>query len=193
MSEESKEDTFWKGIIRKYWVAFLILALVVVGFFIVFFTIILAYVENSAIGGFGTWTLAEFSVGTGILWMLVLFGWELLLGVLPFGGLCLLILGIYWAVILSEEDKAAIKARDRKKKKYRKTEGGGVTFLFTIAFLIVVFVDGQWLTPIGSPSLPYSYWIQAYLTGFIYVCLIFGIPILVLALIYLVYKGKKTE
>ncbi|MHA1476641.1 MAG: hypothetical protein ACTSPU_00430, partial [Promethearchaeota archaeon] len=93
MSEESKEDTFWKGIIRKYWVAFLILALVVVGFFIVFFTIILAYVENSAIGGFGTWTLAEFSVGTGILWLLVLFGWELLLGVLPFGGLCLLILG----------------------------------------------------------------------------------------------------
>lgn len=193
MSEESKEDTFWKGIIRKYWVAFLILALVVVGFFIVFFTIILAYVENSAIGGFGTWTLAEFSVGTGILWLLVLFGWELLLGVLPFGGLCLLILGIYWAVILSEEDKAAIKARDRKKKKYRKTEGGGFTFLITIAFLIVVFVDGQWLTPIGSPSLPYSYWIQAYLTGFIYVCLIFGIPILVLALIYLVYKGKKTE
>jgi hypothetical protein len=193
MSEESKEDTFWKGIIRKYWVAFLILALVVVGFFIVFFTIILAYVENSAIGGFGTWTLAEFSVGTGILWLLVLFGWELLLGVLPFGGLCLLILGIYWAVILSEEDKAAIKARDRKKKKYRKTEGGGFTFLITIAFLIVVFVDGQWLTPIGSPSLPYSYWIQAYLTGFIYVCLIAGIPILILFILYLVYKGKKTE
>ena len=193
MSEESKEDTFWKGIIRKYWVAFLILALVVVGFFIVFFIIILAYVENSAIGGFGTWTLAEFSVGTGILWLLVLFGWELLLGVLPFGGLCLLILGIYWAVILSEEDKAEIKARDRKKKKYRKTEGGGFTFLITIAFLIVVFVDGQWLTPIGSPSLPYSYWIQAYLTGFIYVCLIFGIPILILFILYLVYKGKKSE
>ena len=191
MSEESKEDTFWKGIIRKYWVAFLILALVVVGFFIVFFIIILAYVENSAIGGFGTWTLAEFSVGTGILWLLVLFGWELLLGVLPFGGLCLLILGIYWAVILSEEDKAEIKARDRKKKKYRKTEGGGVTFLFTIAFLIVVFVEGQWLTPIGT--LPYIYWIQAYLTGFIYVCLIFGIPILILFILYLVYKGKKSE
>jgi len=191
MSEESKEDTFWKGIIRKYWVAFLILALVVVGFFIVFFTIILAYVENSAIGGFGTWTLAEFSVGTGILWLLVLFGWELLLGVLPFGGLCLLILGIYWVVILSEEDKAAIKARDRKKKKYRKTEGGGFTFLITIAFLIVVFVDGQWLTPVGN--LPYSYWIQAYLTGFIYVCLIAGIPILVLVILYLIYKGKKSE
>jgi len=191
MSEELKEDTFWKGIIRKYWVAFLILALVVVGFFIVFFIIILAYVENSAIGGLGTWFLTDFSIGTGILWLLVLFGWELLLGVLPFGGLCLLILGIYWAVILSEEDKAAIKARDHKKKKYRKTEGGGFTFLITIAFLIVVFVDGQWLTPIGT--LRYSYWIEAYLTGFIYVCLIFGIPILILFILYLVYKGKKSE
>ena len=193
MSEESKEDTFWKGIIRKYWVAFLILALVVVGFFIVFFIIILAYVENSAIGGFGTWTLAEFSVGTGILWLLVLFGWELLLGVLPFGGLFILIIGIYWMVILPEEDKAAIKARDRKKKKYRKTEGGGVSFLFTIAFLIVVAVQGHWLTEFGDPALTYGYWIEAYLTGFIYVCLIFGIPILILFILYLVYKGKKSE
>jgi len=177
--------------IKKHWVGFLILVLVCVGFFIVFFAIMLAYVAGSAIGGNGTWTLADFSVGTGILWLLVLFGWELLLGVLPFGGLFILIIAIYWMVILPEEDKAEIKARDRKKKKYRKTEGGGVSFLFTIAFLIVVFVEGQWLTPIGT--LPYSYWIQAYLTGFIYVCLIFGIPILILFILYLVFKGKKSE
>ena len=191
MSEESSEDTFWKGMIRKHWVGVLIFGLVCVGFFIVFFAIMLAYVANSPIGGNGTWTLAQFSVGTGILWLLVLFGWELLLGVLPFGGLFILIIAIYWMVILPEEDKAAIKARDRKKKKYRKTEGGGVSFLFTIAFLIVVFVEGQWLTPIGN--LPYSYWIQAYLTGFIYVCLIFGIPILILAILYIVIKGKKSD
>ena len=191
MSEESSEDIFWKGMIRKHWVGFLILVLVCIGFFIVFFAIMLAYVAGSAIGGYGAWFLTDFSVGTGILWLLVLFGWELLLGVLPFGGLFLLILGIYWAVILSEEDKAAIKARDRKKKKYRKTEGGGFSFLITIAFLIVVAVEGNWLTPVGS--LPYSYWILAYLTGIIYVCLIFGIPILVLVILYLIYKGKKSE
>jgi len=193
MSEELKEETFWKGMAKKHWPAILIFMLVCLGFFIWFFTIILLYVDNSAIGGNGSWFLTDFSIGTGILWLLVLIGWELLLAVLPTVGVLCLIVAIYWFAILSEEDKEAIKARDRKdkKKKYRKTEGGGFTFLITIAFLIVVFVDGNWLTPIGS--VPYSYWIGAYIQGFIWVCIIAGIPILILFLIYIFVKSKKSE
>ncbi len=193
MSEELKEETFWKGMAKKHWPAILIFAIVCVGFFIWFFTIILLYVDNSAIGGNGSWNLGQFSVGTGILWLLVLIGWELLIGILPFVGIFCLIVAIYWFVILPEEDKEAIKTRDRKekKRKYRKTEGGGFTFLITIAFLIVVYVQDQWLTEIGT--VPYSYWIGAYLQGFIWVCIIAGIPILILVLIYIFVKSKKSE
>jgi len=193
MSEELKEEIFWKGMAKKHWPAILIFGLACLGFFIWFFTIILMYVDNSDIGGYGEWFLTDFSIGTGILWLLVLIGWELLLAVLPTVGILCLIVAIYWFAILPEEDKEAIKTRERKdkKKKYRKTEGGGFTFLITIAFLIVVFVQDQWLTPIGN--LPYSYWIGAYLQGFIWVCIIAGIPILILILIYIFVKSKKSE
>ena len=191
MSEELSEEAFWKGMIKKYWVGFLILLLVCVGFFIWFFTILLTYIANSDIGGYGLWTLDKFSVGTFILWLLSLIGWELLLGVLPFVGIVCLIVAIYWFVILPEEDKEAIKARDRKDKKKKHTkEGGGVSFIFTIAFLIVVFVDGHWLTEFGDPSVPYSYWIQAYLIGFIWVCIIAAIPAVIL---FLYWVTRKTD
>ena len=189
MSEELSEEAFWKGMIKKYWVGFLILLLVCVGFFIWFFTILLTYIANSDIGGNGLWTLDDFSVGTSILWLLSLIGWELLLGFLPFGGIFCLILAIYWFVILPEEDKEAIKARESKDKKKKRTkESGGVSFLFTIAFLIVVFIDGNWLTPFGS--LPYSYLIQAYLIGFIWVCIIAAIPAVI---IFLYWISKETD
>ncbi len=189
MSEELSEEAFWKGMIKKHWVGFLILLLVCVGFFIWFFTILLTYIANSDIGGNGLWTLDYFSVGTSILWLLSLIGWELLLGFLPFGGIFCLILAIYWFVILPEEDKEAIKARESKDKKKKRTkEGGGVSFLFTIAFLIVVFIDGQWLTPFGS--LTYSYLIQAYLIGFIWVCIIASIPAVIL---FLYWVTKETD
>ena len=196
MSEELSEEAFWKGMIKKYWVGFLILLLVCVGFFIWFFTILLTYIANSDIGGYGLWTLDNFSVGTSILWLLSLIGWELLLGFLPFAGIAGLIVAIYWFVILPEEDKEAIKARDCKDKKKKHTkEGGGVSFLFTIAFLIVVFVDGHWLTPFGSLS--YSYLIKAYLIGFIWVCIIAVIPAVIIFLYWVTTKSdwgtKKSE
>ena len=73
MSEELSEEAFWKGMIKKYWVGFLILLLVCVGFFIWFFTILLTYITNSDIGGNGLWTLDDFSGGTSILWLISLF------------------------------------------------------------------------------------------------------------------------
>jgi len=189
MSEELSEEAFWKGMVKKYWVGFLILLLVCVGFFIWFFNILLIYIANSDIGGYGLWTLDNFSVGTSILWLLSLIGWELLLGGLPFVGVCGLIVALYWFVILPEEDKEAIKARESKdkKKKHHQKEGGGVSFLFTIAFLIVIFVQGHWLTPFGS--LTYSYLIQAYIIGFMWVCIIAAIP----AVIILLWYFSKTE
>lgn len=192
MSEELSEETFWKGMAKKYWVGVLILVLACVGFFIGFFAILLTYVANSDIGGYGLWTLDDFSVGTYILWVLLLIGWELLLGILPTVGFICLIIAIYWFVILPEEDKEAIKARDRKDKKKRKTkEGGGISFLFTIAFLIVIFVDGNWLVPFGL--LPYSYLIQAFLIGFIWVCIIAAIPAGIIFLLYLLGTFKKKS
>ena len=190
MSEELSEEAFWKGMLKKHWPGFLIFLAACVSLVIGVFCILLTYIPNSEIGNYGSWTLAEFSVGTGILWCLLLILWEFLLAILPFIGFCCLVGALYWYVILPEEDKEAIKARERKekKKKHHQKEGGGISFLFTIAFLIVVFVEGYWLTPFGS--VPYSYWIQAFLTGFIWTCIIASVP-MVIFLIYWLFKKSK--
>ncbi len=196
MSEEKSDESFWMGMAKKHWVFFLILGLLVVGLIIGFFAILLTFVANSDIGGYGLWTLADFSMGTGILWFLLVFLWELLLGFLPFIGACCLFVAIYWFVIVSEEDKAEFKARekkDKKKKRRKQEEGSGITFLFTLAFLIVVFAQGNWLTPFGDASLTISYWIEAWLTGFIWVCIIFGIPAVIIAILYFVYRSKRKS
>lgn len=196
MSEEKSDETFWMGMAKKHWVAVLIFVLAFVGLIIGFFAIMLTFLANSDIGGYGLWTLADFSIGTSILWILLLILWEFLLAILPFIGFCLIVIIIYWTVILSEEDKAAMKAREKKDKKMkrRKQEGGsGITFLFTIAFLIVVFQQGNWLTPFGDTSLTISYWIEAYLTGFIWVCVIAGIPAVIIMILYFVFRSKRKS
>jgi hypothetical protein len=193
MSEEKSDESFWKGMAMKHWLAALIFILAFVGAVIGFFYVLLTFITNSEVGGYGTWNIGQFSVGTAILWILLLILWEFLLIFLPFIGFCCILVAIYWFVILSDEDKEEIKARDRKekdkKKQRRQGESGGASALFTIAFLIVVFVQGQWLTPFGS--LPYTYWIMAWLTGFIWVCIVFGIPLAIIIIIYLVYRSKR--
>lgn len=192
MSEELSEESFWKGMLKKHWPGFLIFLVACVGLIIGMFYILLIYIANSEIGGYGAWTLAEFSVGTAVLWCILLILWELLLAFLPFIGFCCLVGALYWYVILPEEDKEAIKARDRKdkkkKRKHHKSEGSGISFLFTLAFLIVVFVEGHWLIPIGT--IPYTYWIHAFITGFIWICIIAGIPMAIYGIFYLFRKSK---
>ena len=61
-----------------------------------------------------------------------------------------------------------------RKKNWHQKEGG-IGFLFFISFLIVVAFDGKLLTQFGN--LTYSYWIQASLTGFVWICIFASIPV----------------
>jgi hypothetical protein len=69
-------------------------------------------------------------------------------------------------------DKAFWKGL-REKNWHQKESGIG--FLFFISFLIVVAIDGEMLTQFGN--LTYNYWIQAWLTGFVWLCIVVSIPV----------------
>jgi len=190
MNEEISEEAFWKGMAIKHWVVILILVVACIGAVIGGGAVLLSYIPASEIGGNGSWTFDDFSVGTSILWMLLLILWEFLLVILPFIAFCGVVVGLYWFVIMPEEDKEAIKSRDKneKDKKRHSKEGGGISFLFTIAFLLVVFIEGNWLVTFGT--LPYSYFVIAWLWGFMWTMIILGIPIGVLGFIYFWLKIK---
>ena len=104
MSEEISEETFWKGMAIKHWVFIFILVVACIGALIGGGAVLLSYIPASEVGGNGLWTLNEFSVGTSILWVLLLFLWEFLLVILPFIAFCGVVAGLYWFVIMPEED-----------------------------------------------------------------------------------------
>ena len=198
MSEEISEEAFWKGMAIKHWVFIFILVVACIGAVIGGGMVLLSYISASEIGGNGSWTFDDFSVGTSILWVLFLILWEFLLVILPFIAFCCVVVGLYWFVIMPEEDKEAIKSRDKNENEHHhhhwyednhhSKEGGGIGFLFTIAFLIVVFIDGNWLVTFGT--LTYSYFVIAWLWGFMWTMIILGIPVGVLGFIYFWLKVK---
>lgn len=205
MSEDLSEEAFWKGMVKKHWLVTLIFVVACVGIVIGVIAVVLSYIPSSQIGLYGIGTFDDFSVGTSILWWLLLILWEFILVILPFIGFCCVVGGLYWFVIMSEEDKEAIKSREKNKKEYLEIymtydeknkkeyhhhtkEGGGIGFIFTIAFLLVVFIDGNWLTTFGT--MPYSYFVIAWLRGFMWTMIIVGIPVGVISFIYFWRKIK---
>ena len=193
MSEEVSEESFWAGMIKKYWYALLIYCIgfigAIVGVILVFFTFIAA----PDIAGGGTWTFAQFSVGAIILWFIFLFLWEVLLVGLPVIAYLVIVTLIFWFAVLSEEDKTAIKSRERKERKIKKTSGGSgaAGFLFFIAFILVLVIDGTLFTPFSV--LPYTYYLFAYLVGVMWTIIVLGIPVLIIVIIYYGYKESKKQ
>lgn len=109
-----------------------------------------------------------------------------------------ILIALLWFKILLEDEKEDIKKRLKKEEmerkkwkrlKNRKYEGGGFSFLLFIGLCIYVFIDGKWLTPFGSLS--YSYFVIGYLTVCVWVLIIFGIPLAIIAILWLLSKFDK--
>lgn len=199
-SEKLLDERFWKRLVRKHWIITIICGAAVVGALIVGILVTLLYIPASEVGGYGAWTFDEFSMGTAILWVLLLILWEFLLVVLPVVAFFAILFALLWCKILPEDEKEDIKKRLKKEEmerekwkrlKNRKYEGGGggFSFFLFIGVCIYVAIDGNWLTPFGSLS--YSYFIIGWLTVCVWFLIIFGIPLAVIAILWLFRKFDK--
>ncbi|MFX0066862.1 MAG: hypothetical protein ACFFC7_32415 [Candidatus Hermodarchaeota archaeon] len=184
MSNDNDNETnghFWY-VLKKYWkfIAIMIVGgtIAVIGAVLV----LLLYIDNSAIGGFGTWSIGEFSIGNIVFWCIMLVIFEILLVGIP----ALIILGgiaLLWWRSLTPEEKADWE-RDSSSK--RDIGGGsGVTFIINIIFLILIWLSGNWNTPLST--IPYSYLIHTYL----FVMIILAIPFAIGGLIVFLYALIK--
>ncbi|TFF87428.1 MAG: hypothetical protein EU548_10300 [Promethearchaeota archaeon] len=190
MSEEFK---FWMGMIKKYWYAIILYSLALVGFIVGAIVVLSLYISAPDIAGGGVWTFDDFSLGAALLWIIFLVLWELLLVVLPVAAYLGIVTAIFWYAILSEEDKVAMKEREKREKHPKKTEkgGGAAGFIFFLAFLCVVAIDGNFW--VRSGDLSYSYYVYAYLVGVMWTCIVLGVPALIGGLIYLSKKWKQIS
>ncbi len=186
--DEQKEEAFWKDLARRYWGFVVIFGVILVGAIVGFVLTFNWYIATSPLGGFGTWTFDQFSLGTAIVWCLFLCLWTLLFVVLPTLGVAGLLIAIIWFVVLPPELKGEIKTRLKAPRPHkRESGGGGFSFLLFVGLCIFVFIDGNWLTPFGSLS--FGYFAYAWITVFIWAAIIFGIPAVIIGIYWLFRKN----
>jgi hypothetical protein len=191
-SNEIGNKVFWKNLTIQYWYFVLIFGLIIIGAIIGFILTVNWYIDTSTIGGQGTWTFDQFSMGTSIEMVIFFFLWILLIVILPTLAVAVSLVAIIWFAVFTPELKEEIKLRFKKdeehRKKYgRKSEGGGAFgFLMFIGVCIYVVLDGNWLTEFGS--LNFRYFVDAWITVFIYGLVIFGIPATIIGIIWFLKK-----
>ena len=109
-----------------------------------------------------------------------------------------IIAGVSWWKILSSDEKSTLKIwlkqedrKEHRKKRMKRSGGsGGFSFLTILAFLIIVFVNGNWWTLFGN--LNFSYFVIAYLTGIIWMAIIAAIVGTILLILFLLGKLEKS-
>ena len=192
MSDEISEEKFWMGMIKKHWYVLIIYGIALAGLIAGGFIVLWKYIESWSVYP-PTTTFDQFSLGGLVLWVIWLILWELLYVWLPVIGYCIIVTVILWYKIIPEEDKQAIKSREKKEKKKTKQAAGGsggAGFLFFLVFMLVVYIDNNYWELAGNLS--YSYYLYAYLWGVFWVCIVLGIPFLIIIIIYLSRKWKKA-
>ncbi len=72
-SSEKSSKLFWKNLVTRYWVYVLIFGLIMIGAIIGFILTLDWYLNTASIGGQGTWTFDQFSMGTMVEFVVFLF------------------------------------------------------------------------------------------------------------------------
>ena len=198
--EEVSDEVFWKNKIKQYFKIFAICIIAVIVCVIGALLVLVWFIETTPLPGVGDgippntfddWTL-NYVVGFIILIIL----WELLLVGAP-AALFFGVGGYLWWKKLPDEEKQVFKDREKRGKKYKhpKNAGssGGFSIFMYIAYCIVIAIDGNYNTRFGQ--LDYSYFIYAWCFTFMWLLIIFGIPVVIILLLYCYFKvwRKKSE
>jgi hypothetical protein len=183
---ETKNDTStWRKFLKQHWnmVAYWIIAAIVaaIGAILVFSWFVgNAQSTNMVPTTLGQWTMAHL-----VTFLLHLVFWELVIIGIPVA-IAAIAGWLWWKKIPDEERK---EYEFFGKRSRTESGGGGISFLIFIVFCIKVYVDGNWNVPISSWAL--NYVVNSIITILFWGAIIFGIPAIIIALIWLAYETKK--
>ena len=189
---KKSNEVFWRNLFVRYWYIALIFGIIIIGAIIGFILTFEWYIDTSTIGGHGSWIFNQFSLGTAIEWVIFLVLWTLLFVALPTLAAPGILLAIIWFVVLSQELKDELKIRFKTIGPGKKSSSsGGFSFLLFIGVCIYVFIDGNWLTEFGD--LTYGYFMNARVTVLTWGLIIFGIPVVIIGIIWVAVKYGKSN
>ncbi|MFW9911649.1 MAG: hypothetical protein ACFFEU_04205, partial [Candidatus Thorarchaeota archaeon] len=127
--------------------------------------------------------LGEFTVGYFITFILHMIFWEL---VLVGSWVLVVVAAIYflWYKQLPEEEQDITR-----EKRGRREEGDAFGFIVAVFWLIIVWIDGRWNLAFESWTL--NDWVYSWIAAFLWVLLIFGIPIAIYFFYWISQEMRK--
>ena len=186
-NETKDECCNWRQFIKKHWsmLVYWIIAgaVAVIGAILVY----LWFVEDAQSTSMVPTVLGQWSMEHLVNFILHLILWEVLIIGIPVA--IAAIVGWLWWKKIPDEEREEYQFFG---KGTRTEQGGsGVSVLFSVAFCIKVFVDGNWDVAIASWSLDYV--VNSMITIIVWAAVVFGIPAIIIGILWLINEAKKTQ
>jgi len=184
-----KDDKIWKKFLRNHWnmLIFFIVGAIIAAIGAIY--VYLRFVGEAQLINLVPETLGLWAMGHLITFLLHLIFWEFIFIGIPVIIAAALVYMLWWKK-LPDEERKEYRRGNLFGKRSRRTEGGeGISFLISIAFVIKIYLDGNWNVPFANWT--FDYLVYSCLWAFIWVLIIIGIPLLIGGLLWIRHEMKK--
>ena len=182
---ETDESNSWKKFVKLHWNMLAVWIIIGIVAVIAAVWVFLWYVNDAQSTGLVPMTLNLWSMNNLVMFILHLAFWMII-----FIGIPIAVAGgaawMWWKKIPEEERQEYTFFG-----KGTKTEqgGSGVSFLLFVGFCLKVYIDGNWHDAIASWTL--NYVVDSMVTIAFWCAIVFGIPAIIIGIIYLSQQRKK--
>jgi hypothetical protein len=181
-TDEEKLDEEKRRFLLKHWKMTLVMAVIIIVTAIIAILVFLWVVNEAIATALMPVSLGDWTVGYIITFILHVIFWELLLVVTW---------GIPLAAVMYWQFSKLPDADLWRPQRGNRESGDAIGFLVGIAWLIMLWVDGRWNQTFQEWT--FIEWIYSWLTAAGWVLLIFGIPAVVIFVLWLVSREMKKE
>jgi hypothetical protein len=176
----------WKKFLKKHWN--MLVYWIIAGIFAAIGAVLvyLWFVGDAQSTGMVPMSLGQWTMGHVVTFMLHLIFWELLFIGIPVA--IAAIVGWLWWKQIPDEERNEYQFFGKRSR--AENGGGGISFLFFVVFCIKVYIDGNWNVAIASWTLDYV--VDSMISILFWGAIIFGIPAIIIGLIWLNHEIKKN-
>ena len=188
-TESETDEKIWKKFLRKHWKALVLFVVAAILVCIGAIYVYLWFVEKAQLTGLVPTTLNLWTMGHLVTFLLHVIFWEVLLIGVPVIVAAGAVWWLWWKRFPDDEREEYRRGHLFGTRSHRSEGGEGISFLVFIVFIIKVYRDGNWNAPFATWT--FDYLVYSCITALIWVLIIFGIPIAIGGILWLLYEMKK--
>jgi len=185
-----QEEKIWKQFLRNHMSIFIVWIIIALGAIIAALYVLTWFVGNAQATGLVPEPLNLWALSHIIIFFIWLIIWMLILVGIPLAIIAGAFYVLWWKQLPQEERNAYKQGHLFGHRSKRSDGGGALSFFIFIVFIIKIYLDGNWASPIASWSFDYLF--SSWLTALFWVAGIIGIPLLI-GLAWWIHYSLKTE